>query len=477
MPTVANTSSQGSRRSDSISSGSVSPSLSSSPSGMLQQFPVVAQAVPPPSVAMDQKHGVGHVRARSVNGDSPLLGSDKEFYDIPSAHGNGNTSPNANINARAASPSASTSANRPSPSPRSVPAWLIVGGWICLSTAVSAATRREIWCGITVFATTDALDASTLWAASREIMMGSKQFKYPITLTSIHLLYQTIATRLLHRYTNLIAGVRTPDYTAVSMDELETGSKSETSATYATTSAPDARQLQTAKDSAVFVPWGEYKRLIIPPAVMFSLSLVLSNWAYLYLTTAFIHMLKAVSPVAILLAAFAFGTKTFSVKLLLIVIVISFGVGIASYGETSFNMTGFMIQMTAIAIEATRVTLIQILLAGKDMSPLKSLYLFAPICLAINVSLILPVEGFTALAAIPKLGFWVIFSNASLTMALNLSAIYLIGISSMVLSLSKVVKDVIMVGGSALLLGDNLTSLQAVGYTIATVGMLYYKAQ
>ncbi|KDE09238.1 hypothetical protein MVLG_00558 [Microbotryum lychnidis-dioicae p1A1 Lamole] len=450
MSTVANTSSQGSRRSDSISSGSVSPSLSSSPSGMLQQ-PVVAQAVPPPSVAMDQEHGVGHVRMRSVNGDSPLLGSDKEFYDIPGANGNGNPSPNANINAHAASPSASTSANRPSPSPRSVPAWLIVGGWICLSTAVIL--------------------------YNREIMMGSKQFKYPITLTSIHLLYQTIATRLLHKYTNLIAGVRTPDYATVSMDELETGSKSETSAAYATTSAPDARQLQTAKDSAVFVPWGEYKRLIIPPAVMFSLSLVLSNWAYLYLTTAFIHMLKAVSPVAILLAAFAFGTKTFSVKLLLIVIVISLGVGIASYGETSFNMTGFMIQMTAIAIEATRVTLIQILLAGKDMSPLKSLYLFAPICLAINVSLILPVEGFTALAAIPKLGFWIIFSNASLTMALNLSAIYLIGISSMVLSLSKVVKDVIMVGGSALLLGDNLTSLQAVGYTIATVGMLYYKAQ
>ncbi|SCV72124.1 BQ2448_4818 [Microbotryum intermedium] len=459
MSTVANASSQigssaGSRRSDSVSPGSLSPALSS-PSGMHQfqnqgqQAAGAVQAVPPPSVAMDQEHG--HVRMRSINSDSPTLHSNKEFYDVPSANANLNLNGNGNANTITGSSSASTSANRSSPSPRSVPAWLIVGGWICLSTAVIL--------------------------YNREIMMGSAQFKYPITLTSIHLLYQTIATRLLHKYTNLIAGVPTSDYTAVSMNELESGSKSEESSANATTTAPDARQLQTAKDSAVFVPWSEYKRLIIPPAVMFSLSLVLSNWAYLYLTTAFIHMLKAVSPVAILLAAFAFGTKFFSLKLLLIVIVISFGVGIASYGEASFNMIGFMIQMTAIAIEATRVTLIQILLAGKDMSPLKSLYLFAPICLAINASLILPVEGFAALAAIPKLGFWVIFSNASLTMALNLSAIYLIGISSMVLSLSKVVKDVIMVGGSALLLGDNLTFLQAVGYTIATVGMLYYKAQ
>lgn len=30
----------------------------------------------------------------------------------------------------------------------------------------------------------------------------------------------------------------------------------------------------------------------VPPAVMFSVSLVLSNWVYLYLTTAFIHMLS-----------------------------------------------------------------------------------------------------------------------------------------------------------------------------------------
>lgn len=34
--------------------------------------------------------------------------------------------------------------------------------------------------------------------------MIEKGFSYPITLTTIHLLIQTIATRLLARYTNLI---------------------------------------------------------------------------------------------------------------------------------------------------------------------------------------------------------------------------------------------------------------------------------
>lgn len=247
---------------------------------------------------------------------------------------------------------------------------------------------------------------------------------------------------------------------------------------------------------------------------MFSISLVLSNWAYLYLGVAFIHMLKAFSPVAILLAAFAFRTKVFSVKLCGIVLVISLGVGLASYGESKFNLTGVIIQvsafplafpscanllrlqMAAIAIEATRVTLIQLLLqSGNEMSPLKTLYckitrslslsprkltpaplpVFAPICLCLNGVLILPIEGFAALRAIPSLGLFTILSNCTLTFMLNLSSVYLIGLSSMVLSLSKVVKDILLVGGSALLLGDTLTGVQIFGYLLATVGLFWYK--
>ncbi len=254
-------------------------------------------------------------------------------------------------------------------------------------------------------------------------------------------------------------------------------------------------------------------------------------------------MLKASAPVAILMAAFIFRTKAFSWKLLGVVVLISLGVGVASYGEANLNYIGFTIQvnpslcwnknwavltkdvrfvqLVAVAVEATRVTLIQILLAGKDMSPLKryrsslkpvhitlglieswwlgSLYYFAPICLAINAVLILPIEGFAALEAIPKLGLFTILTNCTLTLLLNLSgehrfavlpstpaeltwldsvfaAVYLIAISSMVLSLSKVVKDVLLVAGSSLLLGDKLSWLQLVGYTWATIFLFVYKA-
>lgn len=154
--------------------------------------------------------------------------------------------------------------------------------------------------------------------------------------------------------------------------------------------------------------------------------------------------------------------------------------GLASYGQVDFSKIGFAIQMTAIAIEATRVTLIQILLTpppatklgdeataaatqrplapalATGMSPLKSLYFFAPAGLAVNLVILVLVEGLPALRALPRLGILQILGNASLTFALNLSSIMLIGISAMVIGLAKIFKDVLMVVLPVVLLGESV---------------------
>ncbi|GAA5828694.1 hypothetical protein JCM11251_005840 [Rhodosporidiobolus azoricus] len=356
-----------------------------------------------------------------------------------------------------------------SPSPAStprrrggIPPPVIILGWIALSTAV-------------IF-------------MNREILVG-KHFNHPVTLTTLHLAFQSVATRLLHRFTTLVSGpVPVGEYTSV--PSKETGQED-------SEGGSDKATRERWKRQSVEMDWATWTREILPIACLFSLSLVLSNAAYLYCSVAFIHILKSFSPVAILLAAFIFRTKTFSYKLLGIVVVISAGVGIASYGEVAFSVVGFSIQMVAIAVEATRVTLIQLLLnrtsssstdsssspsdtpskprSSLNMSPLKSLYFLAPVCLAINSIFLLILEGRPALLAIPQLGFWTVLSNCSLTFGLNLSAVMLIGLSAMVLSLSKVVKDVLLVISPALLLGESLTPTQIVGYGLATVGLLVYK--
>ena len=113
--------------------------------------------------------------------------------------------------------------------------------------------------------------------------------------------------------------------------------------------------------------------------------------------------------------------------------------------------TELTLQCTAIAIEATRLALIQTLLQGSNFTPLTSLYSFAPVCFATLALLVVPVEGLDALRALPRIGLQLI-PNAALTFLLSasygpvhsdgpdLSAIYLVAISSLVLSLSKVAK-------------------------------------
>jgi hypothetical protein len=63
----------------------------------------------------------------------------------------------------------------------------------------------------------------------------------------------------------------------------------------------------------------------------------------------------------------------------IIVIAISTGVALASFGELNFVLGGFICQALGIAFEAARLVSIQKLLAGVKMTPLVSLYYFAPV--------------------------------------------------------------------------------------------------
>lgn len=77
-----------------------------------------------------------------------------------------------------------------------------------------------------------------------------------------------------------------------------------------------------------------------------------------------------------------------------IVLFISFGVALASYGEIDFDAKGFIYQALGIAFEAARLVSIQKLLHGVKMSPLVSVYFYAPVCATLNALLIPFFEGY-----------------------------------------------------------------------------------
>ncbi|KAI0447644.1 triose-phosphate transporter family-domain-containing protein [Xylaria telfairii] len=237
----------------------------------------------------------------------------------------------------------------------------------------------------------------------------------------------------------------------------------------------------TTLDSRHKVPMNTntYIKAIVPIGVMFSLSLIFGNFAYLYLSVSFIQMLKATNAVATLLATWAFGMAAPNLNKLLNVSAIVIGVAIASFGELKFDGLGFIIQVTGIVCEALRLVMVQRLLSSDEfkMDPLVSVYYYAPACAVINgfFTILIELPRMTS-ADILQVGLITLIANAFVAFLLNVSVVLLIGkTNAVVLTMSGVLKDILLVVASMAIFGDPVTLQQYFGYSIALAGLVYYK--
>ncbi|KAG0643949.1 triose-phosphate transporter family-domain-containing protein [Tuber brumale] len=261
---------------------------------------------------------------------------------------------------------------------------------------------------------------------------------FAIFLTTWHLLFSSIVTQILARTTTLLDGRK-----------------------------------------AVKMTGKVYLRAICPIGLFFSLSLVCSNKAYLYLSVSFIQMLKATTPVAVLIASWSLGVESPNLSVLKNVTFIVIGVMIASYGEILFDPSGFVFQVFGIGFEAVRLVMVQRLLSSAElkMDPLVSLYYFAPICAVMNFVLFLIFESSSlGVSELLLVGWLTLLLNALVAFGLNVSVVFLIGkTSSLILTLCGVLKDILLVCASMIIWGNPVTILQFFGYSIALSGLLYYK--
>ncbi|KAJ5800059.1 uncharacterized protein N7518_002127 [Penicillium psychrosexuale] len=269
-------------------------------------------------------------------------------------------------------------------------------------------------------------------------VLASAKFNFPLFLTTWHMVFATAMTQILARFTTVL-------------------------------------------DSRHKVPMNPatYTRAIVPIGIMFSLSLICGNLAYLYLSVSFIQMLKATNAVATLLATWAFGIAPTNLKTLGNVALIVVGVVIASFGEIKFEMVGFLIQIAGIVFEALRLVMVQRLLSSAEfkMDPLVSLYYYAPACAITNgvVTLFAEAPRLT-MGDIYGLGIGTLIANALVAFLLNASVVLLIGkTSAVVLTMAGILKDILLVGASMFIFRDPVTAQQFFGYSIALAGLVYYK--
>ena len=138
------------------------------------------------------------------------------------------------------------------------------------------------------------------------------------------------------------------------------------------------------------ISWRDTITRFAPIAALFAASLGFGNAAYLYISVAFVQMLKAATPVAVLLASFGFGLEEPSWRLVAYIVVIAIGVAVACYGQLQLNWTGVALQLAAVVVEALRLCLVNIALTsrGIKLSSVTFLSLVAPLCFL----LLLPVR-------------------------------------------------------------------------------------
>jgi len=221
-----------------------------------------------------------------------------------------------------------------------------------------------------------------------------------------------------------------------------------------------------------------YFKSVVPIGALYSLSLWFSNSAYIYLSVSFIQMLKALMPVAVYSIGVMFKKEVFKNETMANMVSISLGVAIAAYGEAKFDSWGVTLQLLAVAFEATRLVLIQILLNSKGISlnPITSLYYIAPCCLVfLSVPWIIMEYPSLRDNSSLHLDFGIFGTNSACAFALNLAVFLLVGkTSALTMNVAGVVKDWLLIAFSWSVIKDTVTPLNLLGYGLAFLGVAYY---
>ncbi|KAB1202672.1 hypothetical protein CJ030_MR8G012624 [Morella rubra] len=221
-----------------------------------------------------------------------------------------------------------------------------------------------------------------------------------------------------------------------------------------------------------------YATCVVPISAFFASSLWFGNTAYLYISVAFIQMLKALMPVATFLTSVVCGTDKLRCDVFLNMVLVSVGVVVSSYGEIHFNVLGTAYQVMGMFGEALRLVLTQILLQkkGLTLNPITSLYYIAPCSF---VFLFVPwyfLEKPVMEVSQIQFNFWIFFSNALCALALNFSIFLVIGRTGAVtIRVAGVLKDWILIALSTVLFPESvITGLNIIGYAIALCGVIMY---
>lgn len=221
---------------------------------------------------------------------------------------------------------------------------------------------------------------------------------------------------------------------------------------------------------------GELLRWFLPIGLAFAISLYASNAAYSYSNVAFLQFMKEGNAIICFLISCAVGLQVMNRVRLAVIFWIVACSALSVGNELHFVFLGFAIQLVSQVGECCRVVLGECVLGGSGLKldPLTYTMFAAPTCLAVLlVGNIFTWEGEIWNRAVQN--WHLLLPNASLAFVLNVTVATIIKeVSAVGFILTGVVKDIVLVSVSALFFNEQVTRLQALGFSMTLVGILFW---
>lgn len=230
----------------------------------------------------------------------------------------------------------------------------------------------------------------------------------------------------------------------------------------------------------------------MPATLASACDIGLSNTSLLLVTLSFYTMIKSSSLGFVLLFSVLFRLERLTLRLLLIVAVLSCGVFMMAIGEAEFSLTGLLLVLGAAASSGLRWSLIKIFLNGgsedpeprlKKPHPVQLILALAP---GMSIALLvwgLAVETPSKFAHSPiwekhiAFGLGILLFPAVLVFGMTWTEFELLNCTSpLTLVIAGIMKEIITIAVSTLTFHDQLSAVNTVGLvtSLLAVGAYHY---
>jgi solute carrier family 35 protein C2 len=227
-------------------------------------------------------------------------------------------------------------------------------------------------------------------------------------------------------------------------------------------------------------------RSFFPVSVGIALEIGLSNIALSLLSVALSTLLKGSAPLFVMFWGLLLGTEVFRLNLFFSIGLIVLGLAFTSVGNYSGNVTGIVLQLSAVAAGGFRWCLMQKLLqrTGNEhrITALELTYYTAPLTALVLFPFVVGLEGKSLVAYLADAGssqvafMFLLLLLISTFVFLLLIVEYLLvkRTSSLAMAVASVFKEGTTIVGGAIWFHDRLSMINIFGFVVCQIGILWY---